>query len=329
MQPPALPPRLVAAASAQGGPFTAAQARAAGLRDRDLDRLLRSGRVVRLRRGIYAEASSIPAGDGAKHALATRAAMLRLAGPFAASHVSSAALHGIPMLRPDYSLVHVTRDHGTPRTDAGIRYHVAALPPGQLTKVDGLVVTNPARTAVDLARSAGYVPGLVAMEAALNRGLTTLAELRETAACWTNWPGAREAGRAVAFASPYSESVGETLSRVAFDALGLPAPEQQVVFFDAAGFIARVDFWWEKFFTVGEFDGRVKYVGELAQGDTLLKEKRREDRLRQGGVEMFRFDWTEAITIAPSIRHKALAAFERGSRPGIRRTLRWVAKPRF
>jgi hypothetical protein len=43
----------------------------------------------------------------------------------------------------------------------------------------------------------------------------------------------------------------------------------------------RVDDWWEEFGIVGEADGRIKYEGSLAVGDTLWREKKRQHWLEQ------------------------------------------------
>ena len=194
----------------------------------------------------------------ARHLLLLRATLLAItATTSAASHASSALLFDIAQLDPDLSLVHITRDGGaSSRMSGRIFYHDACLPPGHLTKVDGVLATTAARTVVDLARSLPFDAALVAAESALNLKLTTLAELDEVLAYCVDWPGARKAGRVVAFASPYSESPGETLGRIAFDALGVPQPHQQVYIFDRYGFIARCDYFWEHFRTVGESTAR-------------------------------------------------------------------------
>lgn len=318
-----LPPRLAAVAAAQGGPFTTAQAFAAGYDERAIYRLIRSGRWVRLRRGVYAERLVVPHDDEGRHLLQLRAVLLCLKNPVVASHVTSATLHQIAMLDPDYSLVHVTRDcAGSSRTEAGVYHHDAGLPGGQLTKVDSLLATTAARTVLDLARGERFEAGLIAAESALNKKLTTLAELREILAYCVDWPGARDASRVVSFASPYSESPGESVARIAFDVLGLPPPAQQVEIYDELGFIARSDFLWKGHRTVAEFDGRGKYVGDDIDPEVLYKEKRREVRLRAAGIEVFRIDWAESIGRSKSIRRKALAAFERAARSGVRPTLR-------
>jgi hypothetical protein len=322
-----LPPKLAALAASQGGPFTTAQAIAAGFDVREIQRFVQRRQWVRLRRGVYVEAVLLPDDEAARHILDLRAVLLRLRPEVAASHITSAALSRAALLEPDFSLVNVTRDlPGSSRTEAGVRHHDASLPSGQLTKIDGILTTSAARMAVDLARELPYEAALIATESALNKGLATLAELREVLSYCADWIGARNAGRVVSFASPFSESPGETLTRIAFDVLGLPQPEQQVLVFDDAGFIARVDFYVEEHHTIGEFDGAVKYAGEDGK-QVVIDEKRREDRLRQAGAQVFRVGWAESFNKSPSIRRKALAAFERAHHSNIRPTYRIKRQP--
>ena len=310
-----LPPALAAKAGAQGGPFTTEQAEMAGFDDREIYRRIKSGAWTRLRRGVYVETDLVPDDDEGRHLLQLRAVVLTLPNPAVASHITAAALFGVALLEPDLSLVHITREHSSSsRTESGICHHVATLPPSQLTKVDGLLTTSVARAVIDFAREAPFDAALVVAESALNKKLTTLTELREVLAYCADWPGARNAARVVSFASPYSETAGETLGRIAFDVLGIPQPSQQTYIYDEAGFVARVDYYWEEQRTIGEFDGRVKYVGEKVDDDALIKEKRREDRLRDAGAEVFRFDYAESRAKSPSIRRKAFAAFKRAAK---------------
>lgn len=323
-----LPARLAGVAASQAGLFTAAQAVAAGYNSDEIARLRRSGEWVRLRRGIHIERSLVPDDPIAKHSLLLRAALLTLSGVAAASHVTSALLHGTALLDPDLSVVHVTQDgSGCARTARGVRYHQASLPTGHLTKVDDILATSAARTVVDLARQLPFDASLVAAESALNKGFTTLAELDEIVAYCVDWPGARKAARVVRFASPYSETPGESVCRIAFDALGVPQPHQQVYIFDKFGLIARCDYLWEEQHTVGEFDGKVKYVGAKARDDTLLLEKKREDRLRAAGLEVCRFEWAEARNRSESVRYKAFAAFERAANSRAKRAYRFKLQP--
>jgi hypothetical protein len=104
----------------------------------------------------------------------------------------------------------------------------------------------------------------------------------------TRWPGTRQARRAIALLDPRSESPGESVSRVRLHQEGLPAPELQQDRYDEDGrIVARVDFYWEKQRTIGEFDGKIKYGRLLKRGqsieDVVFAEKVREDALRDLG----------------------------------------------
>jgi len=315
-----IPASLAAHIANQYGLFTAAQALEAGLDHDEIRRYLGRGDWFRVRRGIYCEASMMPADPRAAHILQARAAMLRLKPPVAVSHLSAAAVDGIELLDPNFSMIHVTRpDIGSSRTAAGIHHHNASLPARDVKRASGLVLTTASRTLIDLAREATFEQGVVAAEHALNQGLVTRAALLEVHTACLDWPGSRNAGRVVQFASEKSESPGESLARVAFEAVGLPAPEQQVKFFDRRGQIGIVDFFWEEQATVGEFDGRLKYTGQ-PNADVLYAEKQREDRLRALGFEVVRFGYHVVRGGRAELRRAVLDAFARSAaKHGLRR----------
>jgi very-short-patch-repair endonuclease len=64
----------------------------------------------------------------------------------------------------------------------------------------------------------------------------------------------------------------------------------------AGGFIARVDYLWERARLVGEADGVMKYE----QRDDLYAEKRREDVIRSQGYQVLRWGMAD-------LRSRALA----------------------
>lgn len=117
------------------------------------------------------------------------------------------------------------------------------------------------------------------------------------------------------FATPQSESPGESRSRVLMDELGFAAPSlQTVVDTDRGSF--RVDFCWVEDGVIGEFDGRVKYFDDELLEDRdpkeiLHLEKQREDALRRAGWMVIRWTWADLNEPA------RLAAFLR--RAGVRR----------
>ena len=153
------------------------------------------------------------------------------------------------------------------------------------------------------------------MDAALRDGLMTKQVLLDTIDAMRDWPGARDAGRAVSFADGRSESVGESRTRVAFHYADLPEPLLQHEIHDQRGrLIARVDFYFEEYRTIAEFDGKLKYTGELTPGtnptEVLWREKKREDRLRAMGFEVVRITWADLYNVN-ALGAKVRAAFAR------------------
>jgi len=105
------------------------------------------------------------------------------------------------------------------------------------------------------------------------------------------WPGSPTARSAIGFGDGRSESVGESRLRVLMYNHGLPTPVLQAVYFDEDGFVARVDFDFEEYETVVEFDGLLKYAG--GSPEVLAREKAREDRLRALGLQVVRTTWAD------------------------------------
>lgn len=104
--------------------------------------------------------------------------------------------------------------------------------------------------------------------------------------------------RVIDFADGRAESVGESLSRVRIHELGFPAPELQRPLSDRRGLIGFGDFAWDEL--IGEFDGRVKYADPAmlqgrAPSEVVVREKRREDRIRATGRRMTRWVWSDVM----------------------------------
>ncbi|MBE7189664.1 MAG: hypothetical protein INR67_15355 [Jatrophihabitans endophyticus] len=126
-----------------------------------------------------------------------------------------------------------------------------------------------------------------------------------------------------------SESPLESLSRLVFPRLGLPAPEPQVLIFDAHGvFVARSDFYWDHVGVVGEADGESKYDDGRA---ILVAEKHREATLEDLELEVARWNWTHAWSQRTVLEHRLSRAYERGlarDRRGIARRWTFETTPR-
>ena len=208
---------------------------------------------------------------------------------------SAAAVWGLPHV--ESFPTHVSRLATGPRTRGSrlIKVHVGA--PAEAVLAQGLLVTDVARTVVDLARTGSLARGLAAADHALRHGLCTRAQLVEAASVVP----ARVRGRprallAVELADPCSMSAGESLSRAVMFRLNLPRPELQVPVEDGDGLIGVADFGWPG--VVGEFDGRRKYgvapdADPTQAAEVLWREKRREDRFRRQ-VRVARWIWADA-----------------------------------
>jgi hypothetical protein len=269
---------------------------AAGVTDDELRRLRRQQRLAVLRPGAYVAANDVRLADEvARHTLAVRAALTKVAPGAVVSHVSAAAVHGLTLWDVPLDRVHVTVGRGSGGRRTGLLHvHAATLHPDDVVCVGKVVVTSVARTIVDLARTLPFEQALVVADAARHRHQVTAGELAAAAARAARRRGAPDARRVVAAADPRSESPGETRSRVAIARAGLPAPTLQHLVPEIG---ARTDFYCKEFGTVGEFDGALKYGRGMRPGqnpsDVVVAEKRREEALQDLGLKVVRWYWDE------------------------------------
>jgi len=277
---------------------------AAGFSAGELRRDRRRGSLAVVRRGAYVRAGDRRLEDPVtRHALLIAAEVRRVAPSAVVSHVSAAVLHGLPVWGVSLDQVHVTRARPSgARAGRTVSVHSAPLASAQITCVDGVATTCPARTVVDLARTVLLESAVVTIDAALRRGLVTRATLDDALRRAIGWPGVPAARTAVAFGDGLAASVGESRSRVALERHGLPAPTLQWEVWHGAELIGRVDFAWPERGTVGEFDGRIKY-GRLLRpgqepGDAVFDEKLREDKLRAAGLRVVRWVWKDLAAFA-------------------------------
>lgn len=285
------------------GPLLRSRLIADGFRDHEARSVGR--RLVTVRPGAYVAPRDrrLQTPEG-RHLLAVRAAVAQLGPGAVVSHASAAVVHGIAVWNVPLDRVHLTRaGRSGGRRSRHLHLHVAALDADEIVTGDGIRVTSVARTVADLLRALPFEQAVVVADSALHLARRVQAGLRhaDLVAAVDRGPrrhGNGAAGRALAFCTDLAESVGESRSRVAIAAAGLPAPALQVALQSAEGrSLGRVDFWWERAGVVGEFDGRVKY-GRLLQpgqspGDAVFAEKVREDALREPGRRVVRWIWDD------------------------------------
>jgi hypothetical protein len=275
---------------------------AAGFDDAELRRARRAGGLWRPRRGRY---RTVPPPDEPmeRHAATVLAAVPALAAEAVVSHVSAAALHGLPSWRTPLGRVHVSRHRrGGGRIDPLLHVHPTRFEPDELREVGGCRVTSVPRTIADCLRTLPVEEGLVIVDAALHGRLVVKGEVAEVLDRWPRRHGNARARRVLAFAAAGAESPGESRSRSAIHRAGLPAPVLQ---WEVEG-VGRVDFAWPRLRTVGEFDGLVKYGRFLRPGqdaaDAVVEEKLREDALRAELLGVVRWIWREIDGFDPVAR---------------------------
>lgn len=245
------------------------------------------GELVRVAPGRYVE-STAWAGlrYEERHASRVVAELGRLSTDVVVSHVSAAALWGMPLIGRPPGRVETT-DPSRARTHTGthVTKYAASLRDSDYTVRHGLLVTSPARTAVDVALSSSRGQAVALLDYCLRTGLCTIAEFRECLDQRDRTRGRARASWVGDFASPLAGSAGESVQRVTMDGLGFPPPQLQCRHEDDDGLIGFTDFGWGRFGVYGEFDGFVKYLDrEMRHGLTaeeiVVLEKIREDRIR-------------------------------------------------
>jgi hypothetical protein len=304
---------LQALAREQGGIFTVEQAGACGWSVREVRAAIEAKEWLRLQPGVLVDrAWRESLSPEERHLVDVRARLGFRAEGWHAARRSALVVHGLPFIGKPPSVPQLVRDKGAP----GLRGHsrherIAPLPREDREHVE-VPVTSLALAIVDVARDECFRNAVVVADAALRAGVRT-EELRAVLVRARRWPGVVAARQAVAFGDPRAETPLESISRVAFHVLDLPDPEPQVEVWDCGDFVARVDFLWRASNVVGEADGRRKYESV----EDLYREKRREERLRDLGFEVVRWDWEAAYRPGPAL----LAAVERGLGRGRLNTL--------
>ena len=168
---------LFSTASEQAGYFTTAQARECGFSSPLLSHHAKSGRFVRIARGLY-RLRDYPSSPREE----LLAAWLRLAPEAVVSHESALELLGLSDVIPNLIHLSVPRARRKLSRRSGVALHTTTRPldGSDVVVRDGMRLTGPARTIADVA-DAGLAPEQVVRAAAqaIERGLTTPSRLRE------------------------------------------------------------------------------------------------------------------------------------------------------
>lgn len=271
-------------------PFTAAQAREAGVGRKLLYRLVAEGLVRRMLKGVYV-AAQVP------ETLMLRARALQLVVPEGCVVVDWTAtwlytgllLPGDHLQVPPVSLFrHAGR--GRLRNDlcaSGERTFI----PDDLTVIEGMMVTTPLRTALDLGRLFHPVVAIGGMDGLLRTGAFELGEMLAGVERFRGYRGVVRLRMLAPMTNGRSESMGESALRFHWAGCeDLPQPEPQVPILGDDG---QVRYWLdlgvEAIRFAAEYDGEAYHSSDA---------DRAHDAARRGWISEHR-DWI----IKPVRRH--------------------------
>jgi very-short-patch-repair endonuclease len=276
---------LAIATESQYGLFTRQQAHDAGLSRDQLKRRVASGQIVSVDHGVYRHATT-------PESWHQRVLAACLAGPAVASHRSAGMLWKLPGMPA--GLIEVTALRHTRRHREEIVWHESYhLTPTDITEIEGIPITRPVRTFLDL----GSVLPPRQLEEVLNEGLRR--NLLSIPAIWRRMdqlgPLRRGTGRVRRVLEQHvpgqrpPESVLETRFLQLIREAGLPEPEGQYEVRLSDQVIARIDFVYPELKLAIELDGEAYHFGER---------RSRRDRRRANGLvalqwRVLRFEWDD------------------------------------
>jgi len=240
---PTLTTRARAAAGANLGVISRHELLDASVTPAVIATLVRHGELRILRRGVYCLEDAWAKADEyvTRPRILARAAVATMHRAWVLSHDSAAHEQGLSILTPRDPVVHVTRPgYSTACTRDGVARHYARFHPGQVVEVGGLRCLDVARTVADIGRLRGELHALVAMDAALEMGVSRAAVV-EAMTSMEFYPGIVAARSGVSRARPGAESVAETLARDLLEELGVTDIDLQFPVRAASGRIYWAD----------------------------------------------------------------------------------------
>jgi hypothetical protein len=158
------------------------------------------------------------------------------------SHHTAAALHGAPV--PDEPLLHIsTRATVEPRINGVVAHRLRDL--GPVHTLNGLRLTSPARTFVDLSAFLDLTNLVCTADVLAEREASGVQALRDQVALGRGRRGVRLARQAIELINPRSKSYMESKLRLMLALDGMPEPDVNEDVYDALGnWVARPDLSW-------------------------------------------------------------------------------------
>lgn len=274
-----------------GEPFTTAEAGSVGLSRKVLQRMVGEGTLRLMLRGVY-----VDAGQADTVELRAKAAAKAVPDGSVICDRTALWIHGADVVGPDGRFqippVDVFRMAGRTRVRRPqCRGGTRTLAPSDIVELDGVLLTSPLRTALDLGRLARRDEALAALDALLRVGGFTRSELRAELPRFRGARGVVQLRQLVPLADGLSESPGESLTRLRLLDAGLPCPELQYeVLNDFGVSLYRLDLAYVEIMLAMEYDGEVHHTSDQDRA----RDARRRAHLRRLG-------WTVIVLTAKDV----------------------------
>ncbi len=281
-------------------PFTFAEARRVRLTRDRLTRLVRSGEVRRVLRGVYVDATAsdtveLRARAAAKLAPGAQVVCCRTAAWLWGADVLPIGAHrSLPPLD-----VMTCAGGAAPRRN-GLAGRTQTYDDADVVLLHGVRVTTPARTAADLGRLLRRPDALASYDALRREVGLSVEDVADVLDRMAGYRGVVQARDLLVLSDPGAESPMESRTRLRWFDAGFGVPETQIEVSDEGGFfVARLDLGRREAMRAVEFDGDEAHASA---------EQQVHDRRRRSSVE--RCGWGIAVVTTAHVLGRGLA-FER------------------
>jgi hypothetical protein len=166
--------------------------------------------------------------------------------------LTAAALHGSGWIDDDVLIELVWRN---PHPPAGIITRNQLIHPDEVTRVAGLPVTTPARTAYDLGRLLPRSEAIARLDELKRANPYPIEEVRLLIEAHPGARGLRQLRAALLLVDAGAASPRETWLRLLLIDSGLPRPTTQIPVHEHFRLIAQLDMGWETYKVAVEYDG--------------------------------------------------------------------------
>ncbi|OBH58355.1 hypothetical protein A5685_06205 [Mycobacterium colombiense] len=175
---------------------------------------------------------------------------------------------------------------------------------GEVTAVNGVPVTSPARTAFDLGRRPGLTVAVIRIDALARATGVTAKDVYPLVHSRRGARGMKQLRRVLPLIDAGAESPQETRTRLVMMRGGLPRPQTQIEVRNAWGAVlARIDMGWEEWLVGVEYDGAQHWM---------------DPRIRAGDIdrtaELERRGWRLVRVSADLLRHRPEVLVDRARR---------------